>query len=105
MNRNAVLLACLSWRWPPRGSFSWPRTSPKPQTPAKEAPELIRRLSDESYEVRDSAVRRLVELGKAAEAALRKGLNDEDPEVRRQCQVLLERSDPLRIDDRPGRLP
>ena len=90
MYRNAALLASLSLALTTSALSAADVAKPLP--PSKEAPELIRQLSDESFEVRDTAVRRLIELGKTAETALRKGLTDEDPEVRRQCQVLLERA-------------
>jgi hypothetical protein len=60
--------------------------------PAQEAADLVRRLHDDSFDVRETAVKRLTELGKAAEVALRQGLEDEDAEVRRQCQLLLDRA-------------
>ena len=58
----------------------------------KDASQLVRQLSDESFEVRDAGRRRLTAMGKAAEAALRQGARDDDAEVRRQCQLLLERA-------------
>jgi hypothetical protein len=62
------------------------------EAPTKEAADLVRRLSDESFEVREAAIRRLAELGKAAEPALRQGIADDDAEVRHQCQLLLDRA-------------
>jgi hypothetical protein len=50
---------------------------------------LVQKLGDSSFAVRQQAARQLVELGSAAEPALRQGLQDADEEVRRRCQELL----------------
>ena len=88
MNTNRVLSVCLTL-------FSSPAlvsAADADRSPAKEAAGLVRQLSDESFEIRDAAHRRLTEMGKTAEAALRHGLSDDDAEVRRECQLLLERA-------------
>src|SRR5437870_3283502 len=58
-----------------------------PPSPA----ELVRQLGDDSFEVRREAGEKLVALGAAAESAVRAGLKSADPEVRRQCRLLLPR--------------
>jgi hypothetical protein len=90
MKRSVEITVCLTLLLAP--AMLRAADAAKPAAPAKEAAELVRQLSDESFEVRDAAVRRLTELGKAAEAALRLGTTAEDAEVRRQCQLLLERA-------------
>jgi len=90
MKRNVGFAVCLMLFLAP--SVLRAADVAKPPAPAKEAADLVRQLSDESFEVRDAAVQRLTALGKAAEAALRQGMTDDDAEVRRQCQLLLERA-------------
>ena len=90
MYRNVLLTVCLALMPAPLALVA--ADASKAPSPAKESADLVRRLSDEDFEVRDAAVQRLSELGKTAEAALRQGISDEDPEVRRQCQILLERA-------------
>jgi hypothetical protein len=58
---------------------------------AKTATELVRQLGDDSFDRRQDAARRLLKLGGAAESAVRKGLTDPDPAVRRECRRLLPR--------------
>ncbi len=90
MNRIAILTVCLALPFAPPALSA--ADASKPQSSSKEMADLVRKLSDDTFEVRDAAGRRLAEMGKTAEAALRQGLNDDDPEVRRQCQTLLERA-------------
>lgn len=70
------------------------------ETPATE---LVRRLGDPSFEVRERAAEDLRKAGRAAVAALRQGLQDMDAEVRRRCAELLpmaQRTDlDVRLDD------
>ncbi len=51
--------------------------------------ELVQRLGDPSFEVREAAAAALARLGPGAAAALQAGLTDPDAEVRRRCAVLL----------------
>jgi hypothetical protein len=51
--------------------------------------DLVRRLGDDSYAVREEASRQLLRLGLAARDALLQGAKDADPEVRRRCRDLL----------------
>jgi len=52
---------------------------------------LVRKLSDESFAVREKAQAELLKLGIAAEPALRKGLTDADPQIRDISRQLLDR--------------
>jgi hypothetical protein len=90
MKRFAVLTVGIAVSFAP-SALSAADASLVPTQP-KETTELVRKLSDETFDVREAAIKRLSDLGKAAESALRKGLTDEDPEVRRQCEILLERA-------------
>src|SRR5207245_1625120 len=49
----------------------------------------VRQLDDAEYTVRRQAYQELARLGRAAEAALERGLQDDAAEVRRQCGRLL----------------
>ena len=53
----------------------------------------IRELAASSYQVRESAQRRLVEIGESARAAVKAGLDDPDPEVRARCRRIAEALD------------
>jgi hypothetical protein len=53
------------------------------------AAELVRRLGDPSFAVREEAAASLGRLGRGAVAALEQGLKASDPEVRRRCNELL----------------
>ncbi len=50
---------------------------------------LVQKLASDSFEVRTQAEADLLKLGPKAEAALRKGLADSDPQVREQCRQIL----------------
>jgi hypothetical protein len=52
---------------------------------------LVRKLGDESYDVRESAARDLVALGSAVIPLLRQALRDADPEVARRASGCLDR--------------
>jgi hypothetical protein len=67
------------------------------QTP----PDLVRRLGDPAFAVREQARSQLRQMGRQAEAALRAGLADADPEVRQRCRALL---DEILEADRAARL-
>lgn len=64
-------------------------------TPERTAPDqekavaLVRQLGSEEYTVRQQAYQELARLGRTAEAALQRGLQDDAAEVRRQCERLL----------------
>jgi hypothetical protein len=58
--------------------------------------EQVRRLGSPVFGVREKAAGELAKLGRSAEAALRSGLNDPDPEVRERCRALLDEA--LRMD-------
>jgi hypothetical protein len=59
----------------------------------REVRQRIRELADNSYQVRESAQRRLVEIGESARAAVKAGLDDADPEVRARCRRIAEALD------------
>jgi hypothetical protein len=52
--------------------------------------ELVQRLADPSFAVRERAATALLRMGRTAEPALRAGLSDADAEVRRRCRELLD---------------
>ena len=52
----------------------------------REVGQRIRELAASSYHVRESAQRRLVEIGEAARASVQAGLEDADPEVQARCR-------------------
>jgi hypothetical protein len=55
----------------------------------KKATELIRKLRDDRFVVRESASKKLLAMGRAAKTALIAGKNDPDPEVADRCRKLL----------------
>lgn len=61
----------------------------------------MRKLGDDDFAVRSQAAEKLLELGKAGEEAVRRGVTDRDPEVRNQCRQLLPR---IRASAREARL-
>jgi hypothetical protein len=66
------------------------RADNPPAQPHLPAPaELVRRLGDESYPVREQASKELLRLGLAARDALLAGARDPDAEIRRRCRDLL----------------
>jgi hypothetical protein len=71
--------------------------------PEPSAEELVRRLGDPSYALREDAAARLGKMGRTAVAALEKGAKGRDAEVRRRCAEMLplaRRSDlEIRLDD------
>jgi hypothetical protein len=66
-----------------------PGDSVAPASTSPSASDLVKRLGSESFEVRQAASRELLRLGQPAATALRAGLNDPDPEIRRSCESLL----------------
>jgi hypothetical protein len=51
--------------------------------------DLVKKLGDDSFDVRQAAVAKLRALGRDAEPAVRKGLADKDPAIRRECRRIL----------------
>lgn len=84
MNRPKVCAALLAV------GLLLPATRPAPADQGKDAPdeiaELIRKLGDNDYEVREAAERRLIELGDAAIPALREARNHSDAEIAHRAQ-------------------
>jgi hypothetical protein len=62
---------------------------PPSATMSSNPADLVRRLGDDSYPVREQASRELLRLGLAARDALLRGAADADPEIRRRCRDLL----------------
>jgi hypothetical protein len=98
-----LMLALVAGRVPPL------RAEEKALPPA----ELVRRLGSPAYPERQDAAVRLARLGREAVPALRDGLRDPDPEVRRRCEDLLPRAQRSDLDiqldsflaDGPGKQP
>ncbi len=78
------------------GNASPLRAEQKPASPA----ELVRRLGSPTYVERLDAAAQLARLGREAVDALRHGLRDPDPEVRRGCRELLPRAQRSDLDIR-----
>jgi hypothetical protein len=51
--------------------------------------ELVRRLGDDSFEIREQAAKALLQMGRVAKPALQEGSQSADPEIRRRCRQLL----------------
>ncbi|HJZ93746.1 MAG TPA: hypothetical protein VKE40_22920, partial [Gemmataceae bacterium] len=58
-------------------------------TPDPRMAELVKKLGDRSYRVREQAARELVRGGSGAVPALTAGTKDLDPEVSERCRQLL----------------
>src|SRR5438067_8890094 len=63
-----------------------PTLSPKDRT---EAIQLVSKLGNPSFKVREEAASRLVQFGRAVEPVLREGLTYPEAEVRRRCERLI----------------
>ncbi len=61
-----------------------PTTRPQPS-----AHDLVRQLSDDSYETRDAAQKALIQMGVNALEAVQAGTNSSDEETRSRCQIIL----------------
>ncbi len=61
----------------------------EPEPAAAELSAWVRQLGDPSYLVRRQAAERLARAGLSASQTLQAGLNDPDPEIRRQCRWIL----------------
>jgi hypothetical protein len=61
---------------------------------------LVKQLGDDSFDVRQKAGERLLEMGSAAEEALRGGLSHTDPEIRERCRRLLAQGQVARRENR-----
>jgi hypothetical protein len=59
------------------------------QTDKERAKQLVERLGDRSFKVRESASAELVQMGRAVEPILRDGMNHPDPEIRQRCKRIL----------------
>jgi isopenicillin-N N-acyltransferase like protein len=56
----------------------------------KEIKELIQKLGDNDWQIRESAQKRIIEFGKAAEPWLQEALKNKDPEIRIKARQLLD---------------
>ena len=63
--------------------------TPEPIGPPEPPTLLVRRLGDDFFAEREWASRQFRRHGRAAVAALRRGVSDEDAEIRRRCEELL----------------
>jgi len=66
-----------------------PPASDKVTADRKRAEELVQRLGDQAFRVRDAAYRELIGIGGPAKAAVEKGLQDPDLDVHESCRRLL----------------
>jgi hypothetical protein len=64
-------------------------TPAAPPPPDARLQELVKRLGDKTYRVREDAARELLRRGSAAVGALTAGMKDPDPEVSERCRQLL----------------
>jgi hypothetical protein len=62
---------------------------PDAPTPSAEIENLVRKLGDAAFPVREQATRRLTELGEQALPALRVAMKDPDPEIRRRADAIV----------------
>ena len=99
---GAAFLTCLAaWSLAVAAVDDAPAAAPLPVQAAVPAPvptpaELITRLSDESFQVREAATKQLWKLGDAAVAELKKAATGSDPEAAHRAKELLHKID-LRI--------
>ncbi|HVW00482.1 MAG TPA: hypothetical protein VHB77_09080 [Planctomycetaceae bacterium] len=78
------LLAALVW------AMGGPAFAAETSAPTNDEPaQLVRKLGDDSFEIREHSGRRLLELGPAARQALQEGSGSSDPEVRIRSTQLL----------------
>jgi hypothetical protein len=68
--------------------------------PDEPAEKLVRRLGDDSYEAREQAAERLLELGASARPALEAATADDDLEIALRARLLLETLALRELDDR-----
>ena len=66
-----------------------PAAEPVPVDPKVKAAELVRKLGDPAFRIREGAAKALLELGMAARDALEKGRSDPDAEISDRCRKLL----------------
>jgi hypothetical protein len=74
-----------------------PKPAPAPavgEASAEEIKRLIKDLGDDSFEVRERATRRLVEIGKPALPAVKEAQTSKDAEVRSRADKIVDRLDP-----------
>jgi PBS lyase HEAT-like repeat len=71
------------------GSPAEPKSGDAGKPQHQTATELVRRLGDKRYAVREAAAKALAELGPDAVRALRSGIESADEEIRTRCAALL----------------
>lgn len=86
MIRTSCLALALSVGLANIAPANTPVLSPKER---EDAVQLVTRLGNPSFKVREDAASRLVRLGRAVEPVLRQGLTYPDAEVRRRCERLI----------------
>jgi hypothetical protein len=75
---------------PGRAAAREPEPGPQKTPSAEEIQQLVRRLGDDSFSVRELADDELRAVGPPAVSALRQALRSPDPEVRRRVRAILE---------------
>ena len=70
-------------------ALSLPAADPVPAATDKLAADLVKQLGHPKYAVRETAAKKLLNLGSAAVTALRFGLASPDEEIRSRCETLL----------------
>ncbi len=90
MTRRALTAFALFAGFLSGGPFQGRAAEPAGAEKARAA-SLVRKLGDESFEVRRRAGEELLEMGPAAEEALVKGAADSDAEIRERARALLSR--------------
>src|SRR5262249_53508131 len=86
MIRTFCLAAAIVFAFATVAPANTPAMSPKDR---EEALQLVGKLGNPSFKVREDAASRLVRFGRAVEPVLREGLKNPDPEVRRRCERLI----------------
>src|SRR5437879_4393456 len=86
MIRTFLLSAGLLFGLAALAPANTPTLSPKDR---EEAVQLVSKLGNPSFKVREDAANRLVQFGRAVEPVLRTGLTSSEPEVRRRCERLI----------------
>ncbi len=105
---NRCLIVAAAWAGVTAAALAPAANESKPMAPAAKeganppsADELVRRLGDDSWEVREQATHDLWLLGENAEASLKQAMISEDPEVVRRARDLADKIDLGLLPDTP----